>query len=229
MKKNEKKSAGNFSAWLHSTQNALITEDEALVDCGDCNACCRSSYFIHIRPEETKTIAHINKKLLFPAPGLSRGNVLMGYDEQGRCPMLINQKCSIYPHRALTCRSYDCRVFAAAGIDPGGDDKARIKKRTDQWVFAYPTQKDRDEHTAVQAAAQFIKEHAACFPQGAIPHNPSQLAILSIKVYEVFLKDNNESTEVEKISGDTEIAQAIIKANEAFEARRLAAKERGTS
>ncbi|KNZ40945.1 YkgJ family cysteine cluster protein [Acetobacterium bakii] len=226
MKKDKKKFAGNFSIWLRSTRNALITEDDALVDCGDCNACCTSSYFIHIRPEETKTIAHINKKLLFPAPGLPMGNVLMGYDEQGCCPMLINQKCSIYPHRALTCRSYDCRIFTAAGIDPGDDDKARIKKRTDQWEFAYPTQQDRDEHFAVQAAAQFIKEHAACFPQGAIPHNPSQLAILSIKVYAVFLKDDNGSAEAEKVSADAEIAQAIIKANEAFEARRLAAKSK---
>jgi len=223
MKKDEKKSAGDFSAWLGSTRNVLITEEGAIVNCGDCNACCTSSYFIHIRPEEASTIAHINKKLLFPAPGLPKGNVLMGYDEYGRCPMLINQKCSIYPHRALTCRIYDCRVFAAAGVEPGGDDKSLIKKCTEQWVFTYPTQKDRDEHEAVKAAAQFIQNHGDSFPHGAIPHNPSQLAILSIKVFKVFLKESKGS---KKLSNNTEIAQAIINANEIFEARRLAAERR---
>lgn len=225
MKKESKKFAGAFSAWLHSTQNALITDEATEVNCGDCNACCTSSYFIHIRPEETKTIAHINQQLLFPAPGLPKGNVLMGYDEHGRCPMIIKQKCSIYPYRALTCRRYDCRIFSAAGIDPGGHDKARIKKRTDQWMFSYPSIMDQAEHTAVKAAAQFIKEHSECFPHGAVPHDPSQLAILAIKVYDVFLKAKNAPVESENVVANMEIAQAIIKANESFETRRCISKE----
>lgn len=224
MNKNNKISAGDFSLWLCHTREALITDAGTEVNCGECNACCSSSYFIHIRPEETKTISHINKNLLFPAPGLPRGNVLMGYDEHGRCPMLVKQKCSIYKHRASTCRNYDCRIFAAAGIDPGGDDKARIKKRTDQWRFNYPTQKDHNEHAAVKAAVQFIQEHSACFPDGAIPHNPSQLAILAIKVYAVFLKDHDIYSQSLKISSDMEIAKAIMKANENFEIRRLKTK-----
>lgn len=224
MKNKNKLSAGDFSAWLKTARDALIADAETQVNCGECNACCSSSYFIHIRPEETKTISRINKQLLFPAPGLPKGNVLMGYDEQGRCPMLINQKCSIYKHRASTCRSYDCRVFTAAGIDPGGSDKVLIKKRTDRWIFNYPTQRDLDEHAAVKAAAQFIQESASSFPDGAIPHNPSQLAILAIKVYDVFLLGNSETSQFVGHSTPNEIAQAIIKANESFEARRIAEK-----
>ena len=121
--------AGEFSSWLRRTRSALVEESGADVPCGECNACCRSSYFIHIRPEETRTLSRIPKKLLFPAPGLPKGNVLLGYDEHGRCPMLIDDKCSIYEHRPQTCRNYDCRIFSAAGIAAGDDDKALITQR----------------------------------------------------------------------------------------------------
>ncbi|MBI4856622.1 MAG: YkgJ family cysteine cluster protein [Acetobacterium woodii] len=210
-------SAGDFSAWLKEVRASLITEAGTAVNCGSCNACCTSSYFIHIQPQETKTLARINKRLLFPAPGLPKGNVLMGYDEQGRCPMLTDGRCSIYKNRAITCRIYDCRVFTAAGIDPGDSDKTLIKKRTDLWQFEYPTPQDRDDHQAVKAAATFITTHADCFPDGAIPHNPSQLAILAIKVYSVF---SNDAVTSGKWSNQ-EIAQKIIKTNADFETSRL--------
>ena len=53
---------------------------------------------------------------------MPKGNMLLGYDENGHCPMLIDDKCSIYEHRPITCRSYDCRIFPAAGIVAGDDD-----------------------------------------------------------------------------------------------------------
>ncbi len=213
MKNKQIISAGAFSSWLKEVRHSLITEKGINVNCGDCNACCTSSYFIHIQPQETKTLAKINKQLLFPAPGLPKGNVLMGYDENGNCPMLLNNHCSIYKNRAITCRNYDCRIFTAAGIDPGGSDKSLIKKRTDQWQFEYPTPTDLEEHLAVKNAAHFIKNHAHCFPNGAIPQTPPQLAILALKVYTVFLLDDVSS---KKIS-DSKIAQLIIETNDLFE------------
>ena len=42
----------------------------------------------------------------------------MGFDERGRCPMLTDAGCSIYAHRPRTCRTFDCRVFTAAGLSP---------------------------------------------------------------------------------------------------------------
>ena len=89
------------------------------VPCGTCTACCTSSQFVHIEPDERDALAHIPAELLFPAPGRPRGHVLLGYDERGHCPMLVDGACSIYAHRPRTCRTYDCRVFAAAGVDPG--------------------------------------------------------------------------------------------------------------
>ncbi len=211
--------AGGFSSWLRRTRSALVKENGANVPCGECNACCRSSYFIHIRPEETQTLIRIPGKLLFAAPGLPKGNVLLGYDENGRCPMLIDDKCSFYEHRPLTCRNYDCRIFAAAGIAAGDDDKALITQRIRRWKFSYPVKRDRDQHSAVQAAAMFLRERAECFPAGVVPSNSSQLAILAIKVYGVFLKYDDECGKTGHVSPDLEVAKAVMEANEKFEAR----------
>ena len=77
--------AGGFSSWLRCTRVALIEGDQADVPCGECCACCKTSHFVHIGPDETETLARIPRELLFPAPGLPAGNVLLGYDEQGLC------------------------------------------------------------------------------------------------------------------------------------------------
>ena len=212
--------AGRFSSWLRRTRSAQKKEDGADVPCGECTACCTSSYFVHIRPEETQALSWIPRELLFPAPGLPKGNVLLGYDENGHCPMLVDDKCSIYEHRPLTCRTYDCRVFTAAGMTAGDDDKALITQRVQRWQFSHPTKRDRHQHAAVQAAARFLRERAEYFPAGFVPSNPTQLAILAIKVSDVFLKYIDESGKTGGISPDLEIAQAVIEASEKFAARR---------
>ncbi len=216
--------AGRFSSWLRRTRSAQIKENGVDVPCGECNACCRSSYFIHIRPEEIQTLTRIPRELLSAAPFLPEGNVLLGYDENGRCPMLIDDRCSIYEHRPRTCRNYDCRIFPAAGIAAGDDDKALIAQRIRRWKFIYPTKLDRNRHSAVQAAAMFLREHAECFPDGAIPSNLTQLAVLAIKVYDVFLKYNDKSCKTGRVSPDLKVAKAVMEANEKFEARRKTPK-----
>ncbi len=212
--------AGRFSSWLRRIRSALVKENGTDVPCGDCNACCRSYYFIHIRPEETQALTHIPGELLVAAPGLPKGNVVLGYNEKGHCPMLIDDQCSIYKHRPLTCRNYDCRVFPAAGIAAGDDGKALITQRIRRWKFSYPTPRDRNQHIAVQAAARFLRERTECFPAGVVPSNSTQLAILAIKVYDVFLNYNNESGKTECVSPDREVAKAVMETNEKFEARR---------
>ena len=212
--------AGRFSSWLRRTRSAQQKEDGADVPCGECTACCTSSYFIHIRPEETQTLSRVPRELLFPAPGLPKGNVLLGYAENGHCPMLIDDTCSIYEHRPLTCRNYDCRVFAAAGMTAGDEDKALITQRIQRWKFSYPTKRDRHQHAALQAAARFLRERAECFPAGFVPSNATQLAILAIKVYDVFLKYTDESGKTGRVPPDLEVAKAVIEASEKFAARR---------
>ena len=99
--------AGDFGAWLAEIQGVLRGAGESDVPCGSCTACCTSSMFIHIEPDEADALAHIPKALLFPAPLRPRGHVVLGYDERGHCPMLVHGACSIYDHRPRTCRAFD--------------------------------------------------------------------------------------------------------------------------
>jgi uncharacterized protein len=212
--------AGGFSSWLGRARVALMEEGGADVPCGECSACCTSSRFVHVRSEETQTLVRIPRELLFPAPGLPKGNVLLGYDEHGRCPMLTDGRCSIYEHRPLTCRNYDCRVFSAAGIAADSD---LITRQARRWEFSHPTQDDRDMHAAVRAAARFLRERAECFPGGTVPGDPPQVAVLAIKVYDVFLKRGDESGATGHASSDLDVARAVMDVNERFEPARAAA------
>jgi uncharacterized protein len=195
-------------------RHALRTDSGIDVDCGTCRACCTSSYFVHIRPDEARSRVRIDKSLLFPAPGLPEGHFVLGYNKQGVCPMFVNGKCSIYEDRPATCRNFDCRVFSAAGITAGGKDKVRVNEQVRRWKFSYPAEADGEEHRAVKAAAEFISGHGPFFPEGRIPHNPSQLAITAIKVYKVFMN----SAEPGNIHSDAEIADAIVVASRQFDA-----------
>jgi Fe-S-cluster containining protein len=196
-------SAGNFSLWLKRFQTALKNESGMDVKCGDCNACCRASQFIHIKPEEKATLAGIDKRLLFPAPGLPKGNLVMGYNGTGCCPMLKNGICSIYQDRPITCRTYDCRLFAAAGILAGGKEKYLVNRQVRRWRFSYKNALDREKHLAVISAADFLKRNKRIFPTGTISGNPIQLAIMAVKCYAVFLERHRSQTKAE-------IAQRVI-------------------
>ena len=215
--------AGELSSWLRRMRVVLIEEGDADVPCGECSACCTTSHFVHVGPEEARALARIPRELLFPAPGLPAGNVLLGYDEHGSCPMLTGGRCSIYEDRPLTCRTYDCRVFAAAGI---AADTELITRRARRWEFSHPTQDDRDEHVAVRAAARFVRERGDCFPGGAAPRDPVHVALLAIKVFGVFLESGAEPGATGRAPSDLEVAKAVMDANERFEAARAAAHVR---
>src|ERR1035441_6911254 len=82
--------AGEFSQWLHVTEASLRSVNGgAGVPCGTCRGSWLPSIFLQITPEETQTIKRIPRALLFPAPGLPKGHVLMGYDDKGQCPMFV--------------------------------------------------------------------------------------------------------------------------------------------
>jgi hypothetical protein len=176
--------AGDFSAWMTDILGALRGERDAEVPCHTCTACCTSSQFVHIGPDETDTLRHIPGALLFPAPRLPRGHLVLGYDERGHCPMLVHGACSIYEHRPQTCRTYDCRIFPATGVDA---DKPLITRQTQRWNFSFASLADRVRHQAVRAAAAFLGEHRSSLPDGAVPANATQLAVLAIELHEMFL------------------------------------------
>jgi Fe-S-cluster containining protein len=180
--------AGDFSSWIIDVQAAIRGEHGSDVPCDGCTACCTASQFVHIAPDEKDTLAHVPRALLFPAPRLPRGHVVMGYDERGHCPMLIDNQCSIYEHRPRTCRTYDCRVFAAAGIELDDDEKALINARARRWRFSYRTADDRAQHDAVRAASKFLATHADDLPAGAVPADATARAVLAVEIHDVFLR-----------------------------------------
>jgi Fe-S-cluster containining protein len=188
--------AGDFSSWIVEMQGAIRGEREADVPCAGCTACCTSSQFVHIAPDETDTLAHIPAELLFPAPRLPAGHVLLGYDERGHCPMLVDNQCSIYEHRPRACRTYDCRIFPAGGLSEDDDDKVLIARRAGRWRFSFPTDADRMEHDAVQAAARFLDEHRGLFPESAVPTSATQLAVLAIEIHDLFLGRDEPDADV---------------------------------
>ena len=209
--------AGDFSSWLSHARSALLKSHGTDVACGECIGCCSSSLFIHVNSDDIGALEQIPDDLLFPVPGAPIGHKIMGYDKGGLCPMMINGKCSIYENRPRTCRVYDCRIFAAAGILAGGKEKALINQRIRSWKFGYPSELDREEHKAVQMAATFIQKHANSFPNSRVPTEPSQLAVLAIKVYKVFFKKDSESSEQEILLSPAEIANAVITVSRQFD------------
>jgi Fe-S-cluster containining protein len=203
--------AGEFSAWLHGMDSALRRERGSEVPCGDCTACCTSSQFVPIGPDETETLSRIPNELLFPAPRMPLGHFLLGYDEHGRCPMLVDGKCSIYEHRPETCRTYDCRVFSAAGIEIEDDDQALIAQRVRRWRFDFPNDVDRDEHHAVWAAAHFLQEHESLLREGPTPTTPTQLAVLAVEVHGAFLGHHEGSGPNPVASPDVDDVRSVMR------------------
>ena len=180
--------AGDFSAWIDEVQASISGGPASEVPCDGCTACCTASQFIHIGPDETDTLAHVPAALLFPAPRSPRGHVLLGYDERGHCPMLIDNRCSIYEHRPRTCRTYDCRVFAAAGLEPEGDDKVRIAERARRWEFSHATDEAAAQHQAVRDAATFLGDHPGLLGEGTAALHNTQLAVMAVEVHAAFVQ-----------------------------------------
>jgi hypothetical protein len=196
--------AGDFGAWLERMRSALRHEADADVPCDDCSACCSTSHFVHIGPAEAETLALVPPELLFEAPGSPPGHVLLPFDARGRCPLLDEAGlCSIYDHRPLTCRTYDCRVFAAAGIDA---DREAITARARRWHFTCLSPEDAERWEAVATAARWIPQHATFFPGCRVPEDPARLAVLAVRVADVFLPGGPAAI----ADDDADIAAAIV-------------------
>jgi hypothetical protein len=107
--------------------------------------------------------------------------------------MLIDGECSIYEHRPRTCRTYDCRVFPAAGVEVDDEDHLAIARRARRWRFGFPAEVDQTQHDAVRAAATFVREHSDLLPEGAAPANATQQAVLAVRLHDAFLRHDDET------------------------------------
>ncbi len=154
-----------FAAWLEGMREALAGRRESDVPCGDCTACCRASQFVHLDADETAALARIPRELQFPAPGLPTGHMLLGYDEHGACPMLTATGCSIYDHRPRACRTYDCRIFAATGVEVDDPRQADVARQARRWVFAFPDPADEAARAALRQRVDVVRATGAGKPR----------------------------------------------------------------
>jgi uncharacterized protein len=199
--------AGEFSAWLRTMRAALAGDGETATPCDDCSACCSTSHFVRVGPDERETLANIPDPLHFAAPGAPAGHVVLPYDEHGRCPLLSRRgRCAIYDHRPRTCRVYDCRVFAAAGI---AADREPITRRAARWEFSFADDRGRRQLAAVRATVRFVREHAALFPGGDVPEDPAGLAVLAVTTADVFLDGPGAAG---RDAAAADVAEAIVAA-----------------
>jgi hypothetical protein len=100
-------------------------------------------------------------------------------------------------------------VFTAAGMPAGGADKSVINERVARWHFEFPTEADRRALRAVQAAASFLRQHPVRFPGGHVPSRASEIAVLAVKTYEVFIDEPGD---------DRATAAALVATALAFDA-----------
>jgi hypothetical protein len=178
--------AGPIAAWAAALIEAVGAGGTSDVPCGSCTACCTSSQFVLIGPDETDTLTHVPPEVRFPAPGAPAGWQLLPYDEHGRCPLLGPSGCTIYDHRPRTCRTYDCRVFAAAALEPDAD-KPAIAAQVRRWRFAVTNPVDEDVLRSVRAAARFLEAHADALAVDGLPAAVTQRAVLAVELHGRFV------------------------------------------
>jgi Fe-S-cluster containining protein len=183
--------AGHFAAWVESMKRVLRNEAEADVPCDGCTGCCISSYAIALRPSDAVALAQVPARhLRLPIDG---GLAFMGYRDDGTCPMLEGNSCTIYRDRPRTCRDYDCRIYAATGLAPDGD-RPVIQSRVAEWQFEYCSHDERGQHQAMVRAARFIQDHAALFPAALKAHVASAAAVLAFKAWEEFTQEKGDGS-----------------------------------
>lgn len=189
-------------------RGVLRGERASEVPCGGCVACCVSSYPIPLRTQDAVARSAVPEQWLI-GPALPGERWLMGFREDGSCPFLEGRTCGIYADRPQTCRDYDCRLYAAAGLVPDGHRPA-IEQRVRAWEFRFGSDVERGEARAVRRAARFIRGNPALFPLGMRAGSATAAAVLGVKTYPLFL-------DPERAEPAEETARRVIEAARAFD------------
>ena len=190
--------AGDFEQWVHSMTASLRGESGNDVPCGDCVGCCSSSWPIALRASDAKIVARIPVQWLMDPEDAPPGLRYMAYREDGTCPMLSSGRCSVYVDRPQTCRDFDCRLFAAAGILSAGDNKPLINARIAAWRFRYGTPAGEASHQAMRKAAAFLSHPNTRQLAPRLPTSPIALAGLAFKAHRVFLDPDHATWSVDE-------------------------------
>jgi hypothetical protein len=91
-------------------QTVAVTDLTSDVPCNGCTACCRSGLRVVLSLRESGE--GLETELVDGRRGLKQ-------NADGSCVHLVDGKCSVYEHRPIACRSFDCRDYAVASVRPG--------------------------------------------------------------------------------------------------------------
>lgn len=188
----------------------LRNEAEADVPCAGCVGCCVSGYVIPLRPWDRVALETVPDSNLQLRPGIS-ARILPR--EDGTCPMQQCGRCTIYADRPQTCRDYDCRIYAAAGLEPDGH-RPVILERVREWRFEFADGAARERAAAVRRAAQFIRAHAEAFPAAFQPRSAAEISVLAVKVFRLFSAPDAASV---GDAGVEEMIARIVEASRVFD------------
>lgn len=177
----------------------LRGERAADVPCDGCVGCCVSAYPIPLRPRDQVALERVPAvNLSLPVGGGGLARMLPRPD--GTCPMLEAGRCMIYAGRPQTCRDYDCRIYAAAGLEPDGE-RPVIRDRVREWRFSFTDPQDARRAEAVRRAAVFIRRHAGAFPPAVRAHSATAAAVLAVKVWPLFAMPDDAGSGEEVAGG----------------------------
>ena len=91
------------------TKNLVKAGKSDYNKCENCGAlCCIIAGYVDVTKEEHDNIIVLDPKYkdYFTTQGR---DIIIKKEHKGLvCPFLLDSKCSIYEHRGLTCREYDC-------------------------------------------------------------------------------------------------------------------------
>jgi hypothetical protein len=166
-----------------------------------------SSYPIPLRPEDVRARAEVPEQYLLGTMA-SGERWMMGFREDGRCPFMNERRCDIYADRPQTCRDYDCRIYAAAGLVPDGN-RAVIARRVREWEFTFASDTDLADAEAVRCAARFMRGNATLFPAAMRVGSATAASVLAVKTYGLFLNPVAVEAPVETVRRVIEAARAF--------------------
>lgn len=132
--------------------------------CLACGLCCDGTLhtFTKVLPGEVEAMQRLGLKVYSAANGPA-------FDQP--CPCLQAGSCTIYAHRPLSCRSYECKLFKkyAAGMVTLEEALGRVQKAKELIVAARLQPEDTRQAAALRAYLQRHFEPAQALHEGLRP------------------------------------------------------------
>ncbi|HVY93394.1 MAG TPA: YkgJ family cysteine cluster protein [Bryobacteraceae bacterium] len=103
----------------------MSSERHTEVPCNGCIECCRSGQGLFLHPEQGDDVASYRTRTMTGSAGESV--FVLETTAAGACVYLGERGCTIYEHRPLLCRTFDCRKHYLILPRQDRDNLVRLK------------------------------------------------------------------------------------------------------